>query len=369
MPTALTMIPSQHEMKVLTTIANTAASSGMPLPPSCSTPQACMVKMLYGREMGLPPMTSLYEIDLIEGTGSLPARIMIALVRRRGLGEITPIENTHEKATIKVTSARFPDKEWEFTFSLEDAKRAELLGRKVWIKYPKDMLHNRVVSQACRIVFPEIFTGIAYTSEELGSDDYPIEDAEDIEFVDTAQTTGIKRKDKGNAIDIDVEVKDVLTPEQPPVMEPEVKDVAAEQVQEMKDQPDLHRERVMDTIKLYISKVLKFTPDEFNAIKEMFKREDGKKLSVYELGLLRDHLDWIRKIEWMRKNLGMADDKWNKMLEGKGVSKLSQLGRKDIREMAEKLSTRVTPFNHKKYKAEINQLLGIEVTQEPAGNE
>ena len=56
-----------------------------------------------------------------------------------------------------------------FEFSMEDAKRAELLANPSWKKYPKNMLFARCFSDMARTLFPDAIGGISYTPEELGA--------------------------------------------------------------------------------------------------------------------------------------------------------------------------------------------------------
>jgi hypothetical protein len=55
------------------------------------------------------------------------------------------------------------------TFSLEDAKRAQLVDKAVWKQYPRAMLRSRAVSEVVRTAFPECIAGL-YTPEEMGAE-------------------------------------------------------------------------------------------------------------------------------------------------------------------------------------------------------
>jgi hypothetical protein len=347
-PKATTLIPSRYEMSVLTEIANAAASGGIPLPPSCHTPQACLIKMLYGREMGLAPMTSLYEIDIIEGTASLPARIMVALVRRRDLGDIRLIESTDVRAKIVAWTNREPDKRHEFEWSLDHAKRAGLLGRKVWIKYPKDMLFNRATSQACRMLFPEVFAGIAYTTEELGGDD--VDEPIDVEFVDMTNQTGVKMKPQADPVTTN-DVKEAVTPQpEPEKPKPEVEEKITDE------------DRIKSQIKILASDTLKLSALQWASVRNRWlpnpKAEGALAKFCLQLGMLA-------QLPMLREELGITETGWKQVLERKGATQDFELSAESVVEIYDKLSKRVTPFKLKEIASRTN---GNTQTPDPQGN-
>ena len=65
----------------------------------------------------------------------------------------------------------------EFTYGIEDAKRAGLLDKKNkdgspnnWTKYPQNMLFARAISSGTRLYCPDVFNGnLVYVPEELGA--------------------------------------------------------------------------------------------------------------------------------------------------------------------------------------------------------
>jgi hypothetical protein len=59
----------------------------------------------------------------------------------------------------------------EFTYSIEDAKRAGLVKQgSSWEKYPANMLFARAISSGVRVYCPDVFNGnLVYVPEELGA--------------------------------------------------------------------------------------------------------------------------------------------------------------------------------------------------------
>lgn len=130
-------------------------------------PTDAAICMMYGAEVGLPPMTALQRIIVINGKPTLDAQGMAALIRGAGhslVGDVTPTE-------AKVTGKRGDNGDtMSFTFTIEDAKRANLVKKGPWTDYPKAMLWARAVSQLARQLFPDVLMGMSYVPEEIGGE-------------------------------------------------------------------------------------------------------------------------------------------------------------------------------------------------------
>jgi len=130
-------------------------------------PADAAVCIMYGAEVGLPPMTALQRIIVINGKPTLDAQGMSALIRGSGhslVGEVTDTE-------AKVTGKRGDNGDtMSFSFSMEDANRAGLVKPGPWRQYPKAMLWARAVSQLARQLFPDVLMGMSYVPEEIGGE-------------------------------------------------------------------------------------------------------------------------------------------------------------------------------------------------------
>ncbi len=139
------------------------------LPAAIKTPQQALLIMQAGREMGVPPTYALRNINVIKGKPGASAELLMALVRRTyGQAAIRVKTATNEACTVE-----YREQGWDgvssLTFTLEDAKRAGLLGNDMYGKYPRAMLRSRAVSEVVRMSFPECIAGL-HTPEELGAD-------------------------------------------------------------------------------------------------------------------------------------------------------------------------------------------------------
>lgn len=142
---------------------------------------AIMACVITGRALGLDEMTSLRMIYVVDGKATLSAELMVMAVRRHG-HSITG-ESSSEGATAKGRRADTGD-EMSVTWTLEDAKRAGLVSKQNWQKYPQAMLWARAVSQLVRMLFPDALLGLAYTPEEMGDDGSVVVEALEIPETD-----------------------------------------------------------------------------------------------------------------------------------------------------------------------------------------
>ena len=150
--------------------------SRSPLMPAAyrGKPADAAIAMLYGGECGLPPMTSLQRIVVVNGKPGLDAQGMVALIRSKG---------HHITGEMSDTGAEVHGKrgdngdEMSVTFTIDDAKRAGLVSTSNnYAKYPSDMLWAKAVSRIARRLFADVLMGFSYTDSEVESfapqDDY-----------------------------------------------------------------------------------------------------------------------------------------------------------------------------------------------------
>lgn len=127
-------------------------------------PGNILVGIQWGAELGLPPLQALQSIAVINGRPAMWGDAVIALVRGSGLMEAMheDISDTSATCTVK---RRGEDAESR-TFSLEDAKKAGLLGKQgPWAAYTKRMLQMRARAWALRDVFPDVLRGVHVAEE------------------------------------------------------------------------------------------------------------------------------------------------------------------------------------------------------------
>jgi hypothetical protein len=156
--------------------AKVAMVSGL-MPKSITRPEQAAIIALKGRELGIPIMQALASISVINGKPALSAELMLALIYKRVPGARvvfkTPKEKQHLECEIEAFRGASPGQ--VFTFSMQDAERAGLLGNPSWKKYPQAMLRARCISAMARAVFPDAIMA-CHTPEELGHDEEELEE-------------------------------------------------------------------------------------------------------------------------------------------------------------------------------------------------
>jgi hypothetical protein len=141
--------------------------------------------ILYGREVGLGPITTLQNTYVVHGKVGVSAEIMRAMVFSAG-HQIVFEEST--SATCRVRGRRAGSDDWSTVqWTIDDAKRAGLVRKDSgWVTFPRRMLQARASSELCQMVFPDVIHGFV-TVEEL-------EDAAAANGQIPAETTTVQRK-------------------------------------------------------------------------------------------------------------------------------------------------------------------------------
>ena len=161
------LLPSAAEWQTMAQMAEALYRSGM-LPAHIKSPQAALAVIQKGRELGIPPMYALSNIVVVNGKPTCNAELMLALIYRdQGSHAVRFAVATAEIATIAYRRRDWSDAQ-QFSFSMDEAKRAGLLTNQTWQKYPAAMLRARAISAVARMAFPDSIAGM-YTAEELGA--------------------------------------------------------------------------------------------------------------------------------------------------------------------------------------------------------
>lgn len=128
-------------------------------------PQEITGAILFGRELGLDPMTALQTVNIIQGRPTLTANAM------RGLAMAAGVQFKLQEATQTrcVMSAIAPgQKDWTtVTWTIDQAQKLDLLKKDNWRNQPGAMLIARATSQLCRLVAANILIGSPYSTEEV----------------------------------------------------------------------------------------------------------------------------------------------------------------------------------------------------------
>lgn len=169
----LAMVGNLDDVLKLSNTLAKAIGTGF-VPKAYRTAAEIAAVILAGRELGVPPMASLRNFFLIEGKLGMDASFVLGRMKQAGIAHEWLVD-TNECATLVLT--RHGDKPYTSTFSMDDAKRANLAGKAIWKSYPRAMLKARAVTAGARAYAPDVFSGAVYTAEELRGGDEPAEQA------------------------------------------------------------------------------------------------------------------------------------------------------------------------------------------------
>lgn len=132
------------------------------------TKAKAMLVILKGMEIGIAPVTAMETIMVINGRTALWGDGASALVHRSGQLEYIKHEYIGAVDSLKcvVTVKRKGQGEaMSREFSIEDAKKAGLLGKGPWRLYPARMLFNRARAWCLRDGFADLLMGIGIAEE------------------------------------------------------------------------------------------------------------------------------------------------------------------------------------------------------------
>lgn len=143
-------------------LATVIAKSGL-APQQMRTPEAITVAILTGLELGLPPMSALNKIAVINGRPTLWGDAIPGILWSRGfkLREWMSGRTAHCEVTRPDGSVI------ERTFSEQDAKASKLWGKAgPWSQFPDRMLAMRARAFAARDGAADVLGGL-YAAEEV----------------------------------------------------------------------------------------------------------------------------------------------------------------------------------------------------------
>lgn len=234
----MSLVPVRDELKGLTELAVTLAIADNTPSALKGKPAAVLAVFLTGRELGIPPMTALRNLHVIDGKVTVNPKVRAAMVRREGLGKLWPHQgprevpcpllaqddhgaecpkcegsgvvmrlcecgrgefgdNDDEVATWHAKRGDDPFVIYSSTYTMAMArgvtvKAGQMLADKDnWKNYPERMLSWRSLGYLLDDAFPEVGTGL-YSPDELGA----ITDEEGEPVIDVASTEVLTDKVK-----------------------------------------------------------------------------------------------------------------------------------------------------------------------------
>jgi hypothetical protein len=130
-----------------------------------NNPPAVMAAIIKGHELGVSALHALSQVHIIDGRPCLAAELQRALILSHG----------HELFTEDLTITRVTlcgkrhdgDHVQKVTWTMDDAKRANLAGKPNWRTYPRAMLLARCTGELGRLMFADVLAGLGVNAEEL----------------------------------------------------------------------------------------------------------------------------------------------------------------------------------------------------------
>lgn len=152
------------ELPAIFALAKALTKAGGFLPQHLKNEGEIAAVILAGRELGLPPMTSLRSLSLIKGKVTLAADVQLALMVKAGAKHRWLSDGSNGAARLELTRPGYEPH--VSTFTLEDAQRAGLAQQENYKKHQGAMLRARAVSAAARAYMPDVLAG-CYVPGEL----------------------------------------------------------------------------------------------------------------------------------------------------------------------------------------------------------
>ena len=127
------------------------------------TQDEALAIMLLCQGEGLHPAVALRDYHVISGRPSMKSDAMLARFQQAG-GSVK--WSRYDEAGVSGVFSHPAGGSVEITWTIEQAKAANLSGKDVWKAYPRAMLRARCISEGIRTVFPACIVG-TYTPEEI----------------------------------------------------------------------------------------------------------------------------------------------------------------------------------------------------------
>lgn len=175
------------------------------LPKHYTSPEMVMTAMQFAIELGLKPLTALRQIAVVNGSpciwGDLPLALCYQTGKLQRFREYLVDKNLVE---IKLANGNLSSEAFgaicvvhrglndqdpaEIFYTLDDARKANLLNSPTWKNYPKDMLKYRARSRALKSKFADALNGVPIAEYDYNM--IPTEGAAGVYEVDRRGQTG-----------------------------------------------------------------------------------------------------------------------------------------------------------------------------------
>lgn len=188
-------------------IANLYAQSTLVPEAFRNKPADVFVAVTLGQSVGISPIQSLSEINVIKGKPTMSASLIAAQVRKAGHKLRIEVNETPGKECATCTIIRRDDPDHPFVSKRDRAwaQRMGLLNNSNYIKQPATMLKKRAITDCARDACSEALCGIDYTPDEMSDfDDVEAKVEDESKTVEPTQ----------NAETVEAEIVDEAKPQQ-----------------------------------------------------------------------------------------------------------------------------------------------------------
>lgn len=170
-------------------------------------PADVFVAVTLGQSVGISPIQSLSEINVIKGKPTMSASLIAAQVRKAGHKLRIEVNETPGKESAICTIIRRDDPDHPFVSKRDRAwaQRMGLLNNSNYIKQPATMLKKRAITDCARDACSEALCGIDYTPDEMS-------DLDDVEA--RVEETEKTVEPTQNAEIVEAEIVDEAKPQQ-----------------------------------------------------------------------------------------------------------------------------------------------------------
>lgn len=181
-----------------------------------------MIGILKGMEVGLPPISAINSIAIVNNRPSLWGDGVLALIQNSDkydghTEEMVGDYMTDEWGAVCTIYRKGIDKPFVSTFTWKQAKKAGLSGRNIWQKYPERMLQMRARGFAVRNGFSDVLSGISIAEEQRDIEETKAPDINENVQLDEFTQQALLEKDESPEVTIEIESSEVITTIKEPI--------------------------------------------------------------------------------------------------------------------------------------------------------
>lgn len=129
-----------------------------------------VVQIMAGAEMGFGAFASMSNIHIVQGKCVVGATLIAAAIKKSGKYTYRILQHTSEICELEIfergTGYDFKSI-GKSSFSIEEARAAQLANKDNWKKHPADMLFARAISRAAKHHCADVFGTAVYTPGEI----------------------------------------------------------------------------------------------------------------------------------------------------------------------------------------------------------